>query len=346
MSASQTSSSHYQLQRQPAGFQLQRVARPLPTLAADQVLIQVGAVSLNYRDLLILRNAGQDTVDGQIPLSDAAGTVIAVGSQVQRWQVGDRVAPNFFARWFQGKYQAQHYLQGALGGAQTPGVLAEHIVASENAIVAIPAHLSLAQAATLPCAAVTAWQALFARGQLQAGETVLIQGTGGVALFALQLAVAQGAKVIITSSSDDKLARAKALGAWHTINYRQQANWDDIALALTDGIGVDHVLELGGPDTYARSIHALASGGQIHQIGVLTGFGSTPNLWPLQAKNAQINGILVGSVAHFTALNAFLSQHQIIPVIDRQFAYAEASAAYDYLASAQHFGKVVINVQP
>ncbi|WP_198314572.1 NAD(P)-dependent alcohol dehydrogenase [Chitinibacter sp. GC72] len=338
--------SHYQLQRNGDAFQLQHMPRQLPDLAADQVLIQVGAVSLNYRDLLILRNAAQDTVDGQIPLSDAAGTVIAVGSRVSRWQVGDRVAPNFFAHWHSGKYQAKHYVQGALGGSQTPGVLAEHIVASEDAIVAIPAHLSLQEAATLPCAAVTAWHALFERGQLQAGETVLIQGTGGVALFALQLAVAQGAKVIITSSSDEKLARAKALGAWHTINYHHQANWDEIALTLTDGVGVDHILELGGPDTYARSINALASGGQIHQIGVLTGFGPTPNLWPLQAKNAQINGILVGSVAHFTALNAFLSQHQIIPVIDRQFAYAEAGAAFDYLASAQHFGKVVINVHP
>ena len=141
------------------------------------------------------------------------------------------------------------------------------------------------------------------------------------------------------------MARAKALGAWQTINYRQQANWDDVALALTNGVGVDHILELGGPDTYARSINALASGGHIHQIGVLTGFGPTPNLWPLQAKNAQINGILVGSVAHFTALNAFLSQHQITPVIDQEFAYEQASEAFDYLASAQHFGKIVINLQ-
>jgi len=338
-------SSHYQLQRKGEAFQLQRAPRQMPALEDDQVLIQVGAVSLNYRDLLILRNAGQDTVDGQVPLSDAAGTVIAIGSKVSRWQVGDRVAANFFSSWHSGKYQAQHYLQGALGGSNTPGVLAEHIVAKEDAIVAIPAHLTFQQAATLPCAAVTAWHALFERGQLQAGETVLIQGTGGVALFALQLAVAQGAKVIITSSSDEKLARARTLGAWQTINYRQQPDWDEIALILTAGVGVDHILELGGPDTYARSINALASGGHIHQIGVLTGFGPTPNLWPLQAKNAQINGILVGSVAHFTALNAFLSQHQITPVIDQEFAYEQASEAFDYLASAQHFGKIVINLQ-
>ncbi|QLI82519.1 NAD(P)-dependent alcohol dehydrogenase [Chitinibacter fontanus] len=338
-------SSHYQLQRNNNTFQLQQVPSQQPALAADQVLIRVGAMSLNYRDLLILRNAGQDTVDGQIPLSDAAGTVIAIGSKVQRWQVGDRVAPNFFPQWQDGKYQTQHYSHGALGGANLAGVLAEHIVASEDAIVAIPAHLSLQEAAALPCAAVTAWHALFERGQLQAGETVLIQGTGGVALFALQLAAAQGAKVIITSSSDEKLARAKALGAWETINYRAQPNWDEVALALTGGMGVDHILELGGPETYARSINALASGGHIHQIGVLTGFGPTPNLWPLQFKNAHINGILVGSVAHFNALNAFLSQHQIRPVIDQEFAYAQASEAFDYLASAQHFGKIVINVQ-
>jgi NADPH:quinone reductase-like Zn-dependent oxidoreductase len=338
-------STHYQLQRKGDAFQLQRVPRQMPTLKADQVLIQVGAVSLNYRDLLILRNAGQDSVAGQIPLSDAAGTVIAVGSSVSRWQVGDRVAPNFFSNWLGGKYQAQHYLNGALGGANTEGVFAEHIVASDNAIVAIPTHLSLQQAASLPCAAVTAWHALFERGHLQAGETVLIQGTGGVALFALQLAVAQGAKVIITSSSDEKLARARELGAWQTINYRQHPNWDEVALSLTDGEGADHILELGGPDTYARSINALASGGHIHQIGVLTGFGPTPNLWPLQFKNANIHGILVGSVAHFNALNDFLSQHQIIPVIDQEFAYEQAVEAFDYLASAQHFGKIVINLQ-
>lgn len=144
---------------------------------------------------------------------------------------------------------------------------------------------------------------------------------------------------------DEKLARARTLGAWQTINYRQQPDWDEVALTLTAGVGVDHILELGGPETYARSINALASGGHIHQIGVLTGFGPTPNLWPLQFKNANIHGILVGSVAHFNALNAFLSQHQITPVIDQEFAYTQASEALDYLASAQHFGKIVINLQ-
>lgn len=341
---SHSESSYFKLQRTSDSFRLTQALRPIPVPAANQVLIALSAASLNYRDLLILQNAGQDTVSGQIPLSDASGTVVAVGSEVRRWQVGDRVAANFFSNWYDGKYQARYYLDSALGGNMTEGVLAQHIIANEDAIVAIPEHLNFQQAATLPCAAVTAWHALFERGQLQAGETVLIQGTGGVALFGLQLAVAQGATVIITSSSDAKLAKARALGAAHTINYRTHENWDEIVLALTQGAGVDHILELGGPDTYTKSINALASGGQIHQIGVLTGFGSTPNLWPLQAKNAQINGILVGSVAHFAALNRFLSQHQIVPVIDREFNFLQVQAAYDYLTSAAHFGKIVINL--
>ncbi len=341
---SNSESSYYQLQRGTDNFKLHKSVRPIPVPAANQVLIELSATSLNYRDVLILQNAGQDTVPGQIPLSDGAGTVVAVGSEVRRWRLGDRVAANFFASWYDGKYQARHYLSSALGGNMTEGVLAQHVIANEDAVVAIPEHLNFQQAATLPCAAVTAWHALFERGQLQAGETVLIQGTGGVALFGLQLALAQGATVIITSSSDAKLAKARALGAAHTINYRTDENWDEIVLSLTQGVGVDHILELGGPDTYTKSINALASGGHIHQIGVLTGFGSTPNLWPLQAKNAQINGILVGSVAHFAALNRFLSQHQIVPIIDREFNFQQVEAAYDYLASAAHFGKVVINL--
>jgi NADPH:quinone reductase-like Zn-dependent oxidoreductase len=308
---------------------------------AGQVLIRVAAASLNYRDLLTLQDTAGNR-EGLVPLSDAAGTVLAVGAGVTRWKAGDRVSPGFFPAWRDGAFSPAVLAQ-ALGGGQTDGVLSQHIVADEAALVAVPEHLSLAEAATLPCAGVTAWHALFERGALQPGETVLVQGTGGVALFGLQLAVAQGARVIVTSSSDDKLARARELGAWKTINYRTQPSWEQAALDHTQGRGVDHVLELGGPDTYERSIAAIAFGGRIAQIGVLSGFVSRPNLVPLQFKNASIHGICVGSVAMYERLNAFVARHGIHPVIDQRFAFDDAPAAYERLKSAGHFGKLVID---
>jgi NADPH:quinone reductase-like Zn-dependent oxidoreductase len=188
-----------------------------------------------------------------------------------------------------------------------------------------------------------AWLARSAAAR-QAGDTVLVQGTGGVALFGLQLATAQGARVIVTSSSDDKLARARQLGAWKTINYRSQPAWDQAALDYTEGRGVDHILELGGPDTYDKSISAIAAGGHIAQIGVLTGFAPQPNILPLQFKNANINGICVGSVAHHQRLSQFMATHQIHPVIDQQFGFDEAELAYQQLQAAGHFGKLVIRL--
>ena len=331
----------YHLAATGAASQLTRGDRPLHAPAAGQVLIRLGAASLNYRDLLTLQDAASNR-DGLVPLSDGAGTVQAVGPGVTRWRVGDRVSVNFFPTWRTGAFSAAA-LTTALGGGQTDGMLSEVVLADGESLVAVPDHLSLAEAATLPCAAVTAWHALFERGHLQAGETVLVQGTGGVALFGLQLATAHGAKVIVTSSSDAKLARAQALGAWKTINYRSQPDWDAAALDLTEDRGVDHILELGGPETYNRSISAIAPGGRIAQIGVLTGFASQPNILPLQFKNASIHGICVGSVEHFERLNRFLTTHRIHPVIDKTFGFDDAPAAYQHLGSATHFGKVVID---
>lgn len=219
------------------------------------------------------------------------------------------------------------------------------MVLDESALVAVPEHLSLAQAATLPCAGLTAWHALFERGRLAPGETVLVQGTGGVAIFGLQLAVAQGAKVIVTSSSDAKLDRARAMGAWKTINYRNEPQWDQVAIEMTGGRGVDHVLELGGPDTYQRSVNAVAAGGQIAQIGVLTGFAAQADIRPLQFKNASIHGICVGSVQQYSRLNQFLTDKQLHPVIDQRFRFDQAADAYECLRHAQHFGKLVIDCE-
>ncbi|MCV2360212.1 NAD(P)-dependent alcohol dehydrogenase [Paucibacter sp. TC2R-5] len=305
-----------------------------------QVLLRMGAASLNYRDLLTLQEPASEG-KSLVPLSDGAGIVEAVGAGVSHWKPGDRVSPNFFPEWTGGRFSAT-YLGRALGGGQTDGILRERLVIEASALVAVPEHLSLAEAATLPCAGLTAWHALFERGRIKAGDTVLVQGTGGVALFGLQLASAAGARVIVTSSSDEKLARARALGAWHTINYRHTPDWDRVTLDLTDGRGVDHILELGGPDTYDRSINAIAPGGQIAQIGVLTGFASQPNILPLQFKNASINGICVGSVEQFERLNRFMAEKQLHPVIDQGFAFEQVPEAYERLRSAAHFGKLVI----
>lgn len=337
-----STSRHFHLASNGSTLELQRDTRKDLAPSLQQVLIRVGAASLNYRDLLTLQDPASNR-DGLIPLSDGAGTVVAVGAAVTHWKAGDRVSVNFFPTWQGGDFSPA-ILSTALGGGQTDGMLSELVLADASALVPVADHLSLAEAATLPCAAVTAWHALFERGQLQPGETVLVQGTGGVALFGLQFAVAHGARVIVTSSSDAKLARARSLGAWKTINYKTQPAWDAAALDITEGRGVDHILELGGPDTYDRSIAAIAPGGRIAQIGVLTGFASRPNILPLQFKNASIDGICVGSVQHFERLNQFLSTHRLRPVIDKTFGFDEAPAAYAHLQSASHFGKVVINL--
>lgn len=335
-------SRNYRLAKSGTSLVLARGESAVPAPGPGQVLLRVGAASLNYRDLLVLQDTRKNR-EGLVPLSDGAGTVVAVGAEVTRWKTGDRVSPSFFPDWHGGAFSMGYNLARVLGGGQTDGVLSDFIVADAASLVAVAPHLSLAEAATLPCAGLTAWHALFERGALQAGESVLVQGTGGVAMFGLQLAHAHGARVIVTSSSDAKLERARALGAWQTINYRSQPDWDRAALDYTDGRGVDHILELGGPDTYDQSIAAIAPGGRIAQIGVLTGFDMKPNIRPLMFKNASIHGILVGSVEHYERLNRFVETHRIHPVIDRQFAFDEAPAAYQHLKEARHFGKLVID---
>ena len=298
--------------------------------------------SLNYRDLLC-RSDVRGTRPGLVPLSDGAGEVLEVGKNVTRWRPGDRVSPAFFPKWRTGPFRPEH-LAEALGGANTDGVLQAEFVAPEDALVRIADHLSFEQAATLPCAGVTAWHALFDRDQVGPGHTILVQGTGGVSILALQLASAAGARVIVTSSSDAKLAKAKAMGAWAGVNYKTTPDWDQAVLDLTQGQGANNILELGGPDTYGRSINCLAFGGAISQIGVLTGFGAKPDITPLQFKNARIEGICVGSVAHFERLMAFMHTHQIRPHVSKVFAWSKADEAYSALKHTDHFGKVVIDI--
>ncbi|WP_407159849.1 NAD(P)-dependent alcohol dehydrogenase [Bradyrhizobium sp. STM 3557] len=317
------------------------VAKPEP--GKSEVRIRLEAASLNYRDLLILDAAGQGGLNGRVPLCDGAGVVDAVGSDVMQWRVGDRVAAAYFRDWVSGPFK-RGYIPSALGSRTLDGVLTEYIVLPATALVAVPKHLTSVEAATLPCAAVTAWHGLVTRGGLSKGDTLLVQGTGGVALFGLQFAAALGARAIVISSSNAKLDRAKALGASILINYRDTPDWDVAIMKATDGQGASHILELGGPGTYDRSIRSVASGGKIVQIGVLTGFGPKPDLARLQWENANIIGVTVGSVEHFAAMNRFLAEHAIHPIIDRIYGFDEVPEAYAHLQSGSHFGKVVVEL--
>lgn len=314
-----------------------------PALAPRQVAVAIKAVSLNYRDLLVSRNTYFCPIEnGLVPCSDGAGEVIAVGEEVKDLRVGDRVASLFFPNWQAGQ-ATPHAISGALG-AEGPGVLTPHFVTEASGLIRIPDSLSFEEAATLPCAALTAWHALFEAGPLKPGQTVLLQGTGGVSIFALQFAKAAGAKVIITSSSDEKLAQALQLGADHGINYRRTPEWQDEALRLTGGHGVDVVLEVGGPGTLERSLLSVRTGGRIAYIGVLTGLAGAANPMMLIPRLAAIHGIFVGSRQMFADMLQAIAEKHIRPVIDRQFGFDEVPAALAHMERGAHFGKIVIQV--
>jgi NADPH:quinone reductase-like Zn-dependent oxidoreductase len=323
---------------------LRRCERPDPVPLPTQILVRIQAASLNYRDLLIARGhyMGGTVSADTIPLSDGAGEVVAVGAAVSRFRVGDRVASTFFRAWIDGKPPRGPLI--ALGAPPADGMLAELVVFDEQNAVTIPAHLSSASAATLPCAAVTAWRSIVDIGHVAPGETVLVQGTGGVSLFALQFAQLAGARVLVTSSSDEKLARAKALGADGCINYRTLPEWDREVLNLTEGRGVDLVLDVGGAATLARSIAAVAVHGRVAMIGVLTGIGAAGSPYGLLGKQASLHGVYVGSRGHFERMNAAISAHRLEPVVDREFGFDDVQAAYRHLESGSHFGKVVIRL--
>jgi len=332
----------WQLGAQPGWENLELVDVDAPKAGGGEVVVAMRAASLNYRDLLVANMAGRH-VTGRVPVSDGAGEVVEVGAGVTRWRVGDRVVGLFFRDWGGGRFE-NRYHQAALGGS-IDGVLRERVVFPDHALARIPGGYSFAEAATLPCAALTAWTALMERGGLQRGQSVLLLGTGGVSVWAMQLALAAGATVMITSSSDGKLERARKLGAHHRLNYTTTPAWDDAVIALTDGRGVDHVLEVAGPGTFERSLHALADGGHLALIGVLTGFGPPEaSLFPLVTKNADLSGIYVGHAEAFAAMTHFIEAHQIRPVIDRVFDFTDARDAYACLHAAGHFGKIVVTV--
>ncbi|MEM8962139.1 MAG: NAD(P)-dependent alcohol dehydrogenase [Acidobacteriota bacterium] len=318
--------------------------RPPAELGPGEVRVKVRAVSLNYRDLLMIRghyNPRQPLP--LIPCSDGSGEIVEVGPGVDPARVGERVASCFFQTWSGGPPSSDK-VRGSLGGP-LDGMLASERVLRADGVVPVPEHLSDAAAATLPCAALTAWSALVTQADVKAGDVVLVQGTGGVSIFALQFACLLGAEVIVTSSSDVKLERARELGAWQTINYRDDPDWGKTARRLTGGRGVDHVVEVGGSGTLMQSLRAVRIGGHISMIGVLSGRQDKLDVVPILMQNIRVQGVLVASRDSFVDMNRAITAHQLEPVVDRVFPFAEAPDAFAHLAAGKHLGKVVIELE-
>jgi NADPH:quinone reductase-like Zn-dependent oxidoreductase len=319
------------------------VEHEIPQPADTEVLIRFRAASLNYRDVMVVSGAYNPRMKlPAIPFSDGAGEIVEIGSKVEKWNVGDRVSPIVVQGWIDGGPTAEN-AKTAIGAGSYDGVLREYGTFDERSIVQVPDHLSLEEAATLPCAAVTAWHGLVESGHIKSEDTVLTLGTGGVSIFALQFAKLFGARVIATSGSDEKLARARSLGADETINYRETADWDKAVLEMTDGRGVDHVIEVGGTGTLARSIKAVRTGGHIPLIGALDMSGEF-NPIPIFMRSIRVQGIFIGSRRMFEDMNAKISEAKLKPVIDRVFEFDEAPAALRHMQSGSHFGKIVVHI--
>jgi NADPH:quinone reductase-like Zn-dependent oxidoreductase len=315
---------------------------PVPEPAAGQVVVQVHAVSLNYRDLMVVVGKYNPKLKlPRVPLSDGAGVIHSVGEGVTDVKVGDRVAGIFMQNWLDGAPNAQKY-RGALGG-DIDGMATQYIALDHAGVVKIPEGVSFAEAATLPCAAVTAWNALHKAGGITVGSTVLIQGTGGVSIFALQFAKAMGARVLGTSSSDEKLERARTLGLDAGLNYKKDPDWADWAIEQTGGEGVDLVVEVGGAGTFSQSLKAAKIGGAVAQIGVLSQSDEPVGVGLILRKQLRVQGIYVGSRTEFEAMNQALALHPIKPVIDEEFQFSEFPAALRRMQSASHFGKLVVS---
>ncbi len=325
----------------PEGLRVEELPEPQPR--HGEIAIRVRAVSLNFRDLMMLKGLYNPKIGLPfVPLSDGAGEVAAVGSGVSRWKPGDRVAAAFMPGWVSGG-PTDVGAASALGCGGI-GMFAETVVLPETGLVQIPPHLTFEEAATLPCAAVTAWHAVVIEGKVTAGQTVLVQGTGGVSMFALQFAGLNGARVIATSSSDDKLTRALDLGASDGINYKTNPDWEKAVRELTGREGVDQIIEVGGAGTLSRSLRAVKVGGFVALIGVLSGGAAEVNILPILMRNLRVQGIFVGSVAMFEAMNRAINLHRLRPVVDRIFRFDEAVEAFRHMESGAHFGKVVIRL--
>ncbi|OJW19588.1 MAG: NAD(P)-dependent alcohol dehydrogenase [Planctomycetales bacterium 71-10] len=325
----------------PDGWKLEDAPTPKP--GPGEVLVRMRAASLNFRDLMISKGVYNPHFKlPLVPLSDGAGEVVENGPGASRFRPGDRVSCNFMARWVDGPLD-DFKAKSALGG-EVPGVLAQEVVLPECGLVGVPDSLSFEEAATLPCAAVTAWHGLFETGGVRAGQTILTQGTGGVSIFALQFGKAAGLRVVVTSSSDAKLERARTLGAAGTINYKSTPDWEKAARELTGGRGVDLVVELGGAGTLPKSLRAVKTGGTIAMIGVLTGPGEGVDPVQVLIRGIRLQGVFVGSRAMYESMLRAIEFHAIKPIVDRVFPFDRAVDALRHLESGSHFGKVVIGI--
>ncbi|KAH9829403.1 NAD-P-binding protein [Rhodofomes roseus] len=328
---------------EPDGFDSSTLKEAaIHTPEATEVLVKVHAVSLQFRDLIVARSQYLGQKDNAIPGSDLAGEILAVGADIKGWAVGDKVSANFATDHIQGSVTDEIKRTG-LGGP-IDGVLTEYKILPAHSLVKIPDGWSYIEASTLPCAAVTAYNALLGTNPLKAGDSVLVLGTGGVSIFALQIAVASGATVIATSSSGHKLEVAKKLGAKHVINYKKTPDWEQEVLRITGGRGVDHVIEVGGPGTINKSIASTRYAGTVDVIGFVAGAGDLPNLRDLVLKTVLVRGILIGSRTQFEDLVRLVDATGVRPVVDKVFAFEDLRAAYENLESQQHVGKVVIHV--
>lgn len=322
------------------------VDRAEPTPGPGQILVRIRAASINYRDLMIAKGFyGGPATPGLVALSDGAGEIAALGAGVTGWRIGDRVASAYYPTWQDGPYH-DRYEAGGLGIGGNDGVLAEYVVLPARGVVAVPAHLSFEAAAALPCAALTAWQALFeSNSRLHPGATVLVSGTGGVSLFAAQLALATGLRVIATTSSESKIPRLHALGVREVIDTGARPEWHEEVLRLTDGRGVDLVLDVGGAPTLARSLQAVRVGGRVAVVGLLGGMGERIDPLPILFRGVTVEGVHVGSVAMFERLARAVEQTALTPVIDEVSDLDEAPRALATLAAGTHFGKLVVRLQ-
>jgi NADPH:quinone reductase-like Zn-dependent oxidoreductase len=316
----------------------------LPDPGPTQVLVDLHAASLNYRDLMVVLGTYNPKMAlPRIPGSDAAGIVTAIGSAVTRFKVGDHVTSLFFQDWLDGPIQPTTG-KSALGGP-IDGVFSTQHLFPETGLIHAPANYTHAEAATLPCSALTAWNALVEKGNLHAGQTVLLLGTGGVSLFALQIAKAHGARVLITSCHDEKLARARQLGADESINYRTIPDWDREVFKLTNNRGADHIVEVGGAGTLPLSFKAVTPGGHIYLIGVLAGKGAAIDPTPILAKAIHLDGIYVGSRAMYSRMIDAINTNHLHPVIDSTFPLTHAREALTHMQSGSHFGKIVLDLK-
>ncbi|MBF4483362.1 NAD(P)-dependent alcohol dehydrogenase [Flavobacterium sp. CSZ] len=321
---------------------LKQVEKSYNKLLPNEILVQIKAVSLNYRDLLVIKGTDKwKPPVGRIPVSDGVGIVVEIGNQVTEVALNDRVAGLFFPYWIDGNLSSEKLLN-SLGGSASDGMLQQFVVLKENAVIKIPDYLSNEEAATLPCAAITAWHGLIEKGNVKAGDSVLIQGTGGVSLFSMQFALAVGAEVILLSGSDDKLERAKKMGVNHLINYKSVPQWENEVKKITNGLGAKHIVEVVGSDHINKSIEAVALDGTISVIGIMNGLTGNINTAKLMSKQVRLQGINVGSKEMFLRMNQTLETKNIHPIIDSVFLFQDAIDAFKKLESSSHFGKLVI----